>query len=68
MATDLNSSGSTDRNYNKVGKTRLDAVVSKNLVCSQGDAYFGKEIIPLHILADNPEVHYLEENGQNQTQ
>lgn len=52
MAMDLNSLESTDRNYNKVGKTRLDAVVSENLVHSQGDAYFRKEIVSLHMLAE----------------
>ena len=66
MAADLNSSESTDRNCNEVGKTRQDAVVSENLACSQGDVYFGKEIIFLHILGDNLEVHYLEGNGKNQ--
>lgn len=52
MAMDLNSLESTDRNCNKVGKTWLDAAVSENLVHSQGDAYFRKEIVSLHMLAE----------------
>lgn len=48
-------------------RQQLDAVVSENLACSQGDAHFGKEVIPWHILADNLEVHYVEGNGKNQT-
>lgn len=64
---DLNSLESTDRNCNKVGKTRLDAVVSENLAHSQGDAYFRKEIVSLHMLAENLEVHCLEGNGKNRT-
>lgn len=36
---------SIDRNRKNMGKTQVDAVVSENPTCAQGDAYFGKEFL-----------------------